>query len=170
LARCLDTGNGKAAMTGGIKYGDAASTALPIEERPSFYALAKDDLIEIEPGGYEIGCDPRKVPREVLARYHTPMPVLRAIRAKCIDCSGGNASEVCKCTAPAYPLWPFRMGANPHRDTSAYRAAGFKKPGKNGHSGDKSDADGQCTTQDPDIVFSAIESGFESTEGEGGAA
>jgi hypothetical protein len=106
------------------------SQALPIAKRPSFYALAKGDLIKVEPGGFEIGRDPRKVPRETLAKYHTPMPVLKAIRAKCIDCSGGNADEVRKCTALACPLWPFRMGTNPHRDTSNYSGAGGFKPGK----------------------------------------
>jgi hypothetical protein len=42
-------------------------------------------------------------------------PVLDAIRAKCIDCSGGSRSEVAKCVSVACTLWPFRMGTNPFR-------------------------------------------------------
>lgn len=38
---------------------------------------------------------------------------IKAIREKCIDCSGGNDAEVRKCVAVACALWPFRMGHNP---------------------------------------------------------
>ena len=34
----------------------------------------------------------------------------KAIRLKCIDCSGGNMAEVRKCPAEKCPLWRFRMG------------------------------------------------------------
>lgn len=34
----------------------------------------------------------------------------KAIRLKCIDCSGGNMAEVRKCPATNCPLWRFRMG------------------------------------------------------------
>ena len=34
----------------------------------------------------------------------------KAIRAKCIDCMGGDKSEVRKCTAVKCPLFPFRKG------------------------------------------------------------
>ena len=34
----------------------------------------------------------------------------RAVREKCIDCSGGNRAEVRRCPAAACPLWAFRMG------------------------------------------------------------
>jgi len=42
-----------------------------------------------------------------------PESPIRAIRAKCVDCCGGYAAEVRKCTAIDCPLWPFRMGVNP---------------------------------------------------------
>lgn len=35
---------------------------------------------------------------------------LKAIRAKCIDCSGGNKAEVRLCPSKTCPLWPFRSG------------------------------------------------------------
>jgi hypothetical protein len=38
---------------------------------------------------------------------HERQSPLRAIRAKCLDCSGGNTAEVCRCEAVKCPLWPF---------------------------------------------------------------
>lgn len=43
------------------------------------------------------------------------LPPMKAIRAKCIDCSGGSVSEVTKCVIPDCPLYPYRMGRNPFR-------------------------------------------------------
>lgn len=43
------------------------------------------------------------------------VPVLKAIRAKCLDCSGGMASEVRDCLVRNCALYPFRMGTNPWR-------------------------------------------------------
>ena len=40
---------------------------------------------------------------------------LKAIRAKCIDCSGGSIHEVKLCVIPECPLYPFRFGKNPFR-------------------------------------------------------
>ena len=34
----------------------------------------------------------------------------KAIRAKCIDCSGGNTAEVRNCPIKKCALYPFRMG------------------------------------------------------------
>ena len=34
----------------------------------------------------------------------------QAIRAKCIDCCGGQPYEVKKCTVTSCPLWNYRMG------------------------------------------------------------
>ena len=47
---------------------------------------------------------------------------VKAIRAKCIDCSGGQLGEVRLCPVKACPLYPFRMGDNP------FRAKAEKKP------------------------------------------
>lgn len=41
------------------------------------------------------------------------MTPLKAIRAKCIECSNGSVGEVRKCVSPACPLFPFRMGHKP---------------------------------------------------------
>ena len=40
---------------------------------------------------------------------------LKAIRAKCVDCSGGSRSEVRDCTIVSCPLYVYRHGTNPKR-------------------------------------------------------
>lgn len=40
---------------------------------------------------------------------------VKAIRLKCLDCSGGLSSEVEKCPVEDCPLYPFRFGKNPFR-------------------------------------------------------
>ena len=35
---------------------------------------------------------------------------LKAIRNKCLDCSGGMRNEVRLCAMKSCPLWPFRSG------------------------------------------------------------
>jgi hypothetical protein len=43
------------------------------------------------------------------------MKPLKAIRKKCIDCSGGSVKEVARCEITDCALHPFRMGKNPNR-------------------------------------------------------
>ena len=40
-------------------------------------------------------------------------PIVKAIREKCIDCSGGSPGEVRRCPVKQCALWPYRMGTNP---------------------------------------------------------
>lgn len=40
---------------------------------------------------------------------------LKAIRAKCLDCSGDYINEVRECPVTDCALYPFRMGKNPFR-------------------------------------------------------
>jgi len=40
---------------------------------------------------------------------------LRAIRSKCIDCSGGQPKEVRFCPVEDCPLYLYRFGNNPRR-------------------------------------------------------
>ena len=71
------------------------------------------------PRGDLIGRDPRTVSAEDFAEAGIDRLVgLRAIRAKCLDCSG-SAPEVRKCVCTDCPLWPLRMGSVP----KAMRAA-----------------------------------------------
>lgn len=51
----------------------------------------------------------------LLALGFSPMPVLRAVRGKCLDCSGGSHAEVAACLVTTCQLYPFRLGANPWR-------------------------------------------------------
>ncbi len=64
--------------------------------------------------GNLIGRDPREISAKE-RRQHFPGAAvgLKAIRAKCLDCCGGNASEVRKCVCTNCPLWPLRMGSQP---------------------------------------------------------
>lgn len=47
------------------------------------------------------------------AGHQTTTP-LHAIRAKCIDCSAGQLSEVRLCEAISCAIWPFRAGTHPY--------------------------------------------------------
>lgn len=38
---------------------------------------------------------------------------LKAIRAKCLDCSGGSVLEVRECPVKTCALFPYRMGKRP---------------------------------------------------------
>jgi hypothetical protein len=40
----------------------------------------------------------------------TPM---KAIRAKCLDCTCDQVAEIRECTIKLCPLWPYRMGRRP---------------------------------------------------------
>jgi hypothetical protein len=55
-----------------------------------------------------------------------PRSPLKSIRSFCVWCMGGNALEVKNCTAPACPLYPYRLGRNPYRSppSEAKREAG----------------------------------------------
>lgn len=41
---------------------------------------------------------------------------LQAIRARCLDCCGGQLVEVRECTASSCPLWPYRFGREPEKE------------------------------------------------------
>jgi len=44
---------------------------------------------------------------------HEPMSPLKAIRAKCFECSYYQVSEIRRCEAIGCPLWPFHAGRHP---------------------------------------------------------
>ena len=54
----------------------------------------------------------------------TPM---RAIRAKCLDCTCGSAQEVKLCPITDCSLYPYRMGHNPNRKGKGGNAGHFAK-------------------------------------------
>lgn len=65
----------------------------------------------------QVGRDPRTMtPDELQALGHSPLSVLQAVRARCIDCCAGSVSEVRRCVSVNCPVWPFRMSHNPWRE------------------------------------------------------
>lgn len=46
-----------------------------------------------------------------------------AIRAKCVECSGGALSEVRDCPITKCALWPYRMGSDPNNKKTAKKLA-----------------------------------------------
>jgi hypothetical protein len=55
-------------------------------------------LVVRNPDGSTERKHPRDADVDVMREIHEPGPLLRVIRAKCIDCSGGSESEARKCT------------------------------------------------------------------------
>jgi hypothetical protein len=73
--------------------------------------------------------------RAYIGRFVERMPPLRAIRAKCASCMGGDADRmprgdvaqaIDECSSTGCPLWPFRYAADPWRPeaTVKQRATG----------------------------------------------
>jgi hypothetical protein len=58
--------------------------------------------------------------RRYAERVRNPMT---AIRAKCIECSGGSIVEVKECRVFGCALHPFREGINPHNKKTKERLA-----------------------------------------------
>jgi hypothetical protein len=105
--------------------------ALPAIDRAQF----------LEPSPYEadggnlIGRDPRQVALGEIRQLRHPESPIRAIRAKCVDCSGGNVAEARKCVAVNCPLWPLRMGVSPFHASSASAKLDMAKVAGSSHAG-----------------------------------
>ena len=52
---------------------------------------------------------------------------IKAIRAKCVDCSGGISAVIRKCQVFDCPLWQYRMGQRP--ETLARKRPELLDPG-----------------------------------------
>ena len=64
--------------------------------------------------GALIGRHPSNLtPADFLEAGAPLLPVMMAIRARCLECCGGEPAEVRRCTAIRCPLWPMRMGGYP---------------------------------------------------------
>lgn len=59
------------------------------------------------------GRDPRDFPKEAWEDLGFQLEPMKAIRAKCIDCSGGSRAEVRMCQVTSCPTYPLRMGHRP---------------------------------------------------------
>lgn len=51
--------------------------------------------------------------KKVKMRNIAKPSMAKAIRAKCMDCSGEQPPEVRECPLMQCPLWPYRFGCNP---------------------------------------------------------
>lgn len=86
----------------------------------------------------DIGRDPRKMTEdEMIELGHTQRPLLRVIRANCVECCAGSEAEVRRCRMVACNMWPYRMGTNPfqrreltdeQREELAARMRSIRKP------------------------------------------
>ena len=84
------------------------------ERNATYHARRALGIVKL-PSGETEGLAPCEMPRSLLAEIgHLQMPLLKVIRAKCLDCSH-TASEVRQCTAVDCSLWPYRTGTNPFR-------------------------------------------------------
>ena len=63
--------------------------------------------------GEKVGKLPGEISLHDLRALGHPESPIRAMRAKCLDCSVESSAEVRKCVATTCALWPFRMGVNP---------------------------------------------------------
>jgi hypothetical protein len=63
--------------------------------------------------------------RDRLARQPR-LTASKAIRAKCLDCSGDNSAEIRRCQVFECPLWRYRMGCS--QRTAERRRAGITDP------------------------------------------
>ena len=82
-----------------------------------------------------------KVIKRYKARVKNPMT---AIRAMCIDCSGGSLKEVTECKITTCALHPFRHGKNPfHKKTVERLAAQGDSPDTEGNDDDPDDSDAE---------------------------
>jgi hypothetical protein len=50
-------------------------------------------------------------------RILKPTTPMLAIRAKCVDCCGGSTKEVKLCTITGCPIFKYRMGHRPAKET-----------------------------------------------------
>jgi hypothetical protein len=74
--------------------------------------------------GQKVGKLPRSIPLHDLRDLGHPESPIKAIRAKCIECSGGSMAEARLCQITHCALWAFRMGHNPfHGRASVSEAA-----------------------------------------------
>lgn len=55
---------------------------------------------------------PQDTTTETITTPRTTTPI-KAIRAKCFECSGESFQEIRLCPIPGCPLWPFRFGKRP---------------------------------------------------------
>ena len=72
-----------------------------------------EQAVSGDAAGKNVGRLPRSIKFQDLRLLGHPESPIKAIRAKCVECSGGSMSEVRLCHLTHCALWAFRMGHNP---------------------------------------------------------
>jgi hypothetical protein len=116
-------------------------------------AIERTAFIKRHATGENEGLDPRFLPKETLRELGHPESPIAAIRANCIQCSGGSVGEARKCQSLLCPLWTFRMGVNPHHAKSSPRQATYTRgapltPKKPGPNPENLESNGICAQED----------------------
>ena len=73
---------------------------------------------------------------------------LKAIRAKCLDCSNESFGEARSCQVTTCPLYPYRLGKNPNRAGLKNKGHYEKTNGTASDFDDNSSSEGDYTTQE----------------------
>lgn len=56
---------------------------------------------------------------------------IRAMRAKCLDCSAGSKHEVTHCPVTCCALWPYRLGKRPKKEMACMPGCNQPEPNRN---------------------------------------
>ena len=86
---------------------------MSVESKQIEFGRFRQDMLERDADGHLIGRDPRDLTAEQLIAAGAEPAILKAVRAKCLDCCCEQPTEVRKCTAVDCALWPYRLGRNP---------------------------------------------------------
>ena len=57
-----------------------------------------------------------KIKVNIMVKVNCKMTPVKAIGAKCLECSGGSLSEVKACPIRDCKLWPYRLGLDPNEN------------------------------------------------------
>jgi hypothetical protein len=93
----------------------SAGNPLGRDYRDPAHVRRYEQLIIRHPDDETEGKHPSDAAPAAMLEIHKPLPILRVIREKCLDCCAGSETEVRKCTAIKCALWPYRMASNPFR-------------------------------------------------------
>lgn len=121
-----------------------ATGELSTEQAPKPHKAVRRGVLGIKPAvPITIGIVDKTDYREVVKRYKDKVKNPKtAIRAKCVECSGGSLKEVQLCPVTECALHPFRMGLNPfNKKTQARLSRDAEAHGDDAHDDDEDDDD-----------------------------
>ena len=113
-----------------------AGNPLNYDYRDPRHVERYNKLVIRHPTGETEGKHPRDADVDAMREIHDPAPLLRVIRVKCIDCSGGSESEARKCTRGRSVMVRvrfIRLGASRMRSSSTMRANSSERTPRQTH-------------------------------------